>query len=531
MKKIILIALSLTLISWIPSVGASECKSYGKRVLNYSASIDKKQSFSYLSNGPLPSGQKSGLTIKQCEKAGQKRKSLMIGFGPIKYGLMSDDLSLEYTSDIGKEECKIENSTFPVNSEETKKNLLLKHRKFLDICVERRVKHRSRYPLRFKDTQKECNIKRIGKQEAILSGNVCFFNIFPDSEFFFTHKIKQECTSEEFLAKNGLHAMSMSAIATINIVGNQSGETDDFELLDSKVVNFQVDPSKEKMSISDDWGLDIPQHPDVYKVDNLHIGKPVITALGEEDSTINLPFVVDRKCKRVCKNGKCESNSCDFSQPISGEVVLYQLGKNGKKEYLDSWFTGGIAPSNWQGFINNGTRNLNKISFKKGSRFLIDVMFKDPKFDFQMFNRDASPLIQLMPGLNSVNFAKAIGSGLPELDPVTGMPDFKEFGVFGDIGTNNDFNLNGKLPKLSKQSYWPPFYSKICHGKYEENCAKPSNKNFAKFQVYFTSGGTSEDTDEYILKDIRYVRNSEILENLNMKDFKFPKISCPWDLY
>ena len=319
----------------------------------------------------------------------------MIGFGPINHGLNASETTTEYTDDLGEEQCSIANSPFPNQTEEDRKKGFLKKERFINTCVERRVKHFGSFPLSARAEQEGCKLKNISKQEAIIEGNVCFFNIFPDSEFLFSHKIKEECTDLSYLAKNDLHPMEVNAFATVNIVGDQSGTTTDFILLDSRIVRFQIDPSKDQMPVSDDWGIDVPQYPSVFFLKGLDLAQPQITQIdGDDSSTLTLPYVVSNLCERKCNDKGCEPTICDYSQPLVGEVEINKFKKNGRETYLHSWHGGGVTPANWQGFVSSETRSLDKVIFEEGGRYSIEVNFRDPKFDYMMFSRSLNPMFR-----------------------------------------------------------------------------------------------------------------------------------------
>lgn len=527
MKIYFFYILSFLIFITFSAKGAS-CSSLGDRVLNYSASVDSGRTYAYRSNDVFSDSEDLGIRINSCKDAGRNRKSLMIGFAPVRYGLDSEQISVEYTDDLGEEKCKIKNSPFRLQSKDTKNLNYLKKKRFLDLCVERKVKHFGRYQLKAKIHQEKCKIKKLNKREAILKGSVCFFNIFPDSEFYFTQKIKKECTNPSFLAKHDLNPMEVSVFTTVNIVGNQTGNTDDFELVDSRLVNFQVEASKNDLRLSDDWGLGLPQFPEVYKITSLELAKPSIKNLGEGSIQFELPFIVDRKCERICDKSKiCRPNLCDYSLPISSEIELFQIENNGRKSYLNSWFAGGVIPPNWQGFVKGGSKNITNFNFEANTQYMIEVTFKDPKIDFLMFNRSLSPLIELLPGMPTAKFSKKIALGLPVVNPLVGFPVLGSFRDIGDIlNPETSFEFDGELPAFSKHTYWPPYYSAICSNK--NNCIEAGSKSFATYRILFTAKGFDEN-NELIIGNIRYARKSAILGNFERKNPTFSKISCPWD--
>lgn len=542
MKKLLvlttLLAFSVELFAGSPG---RSCNVNGPSVYNYSASIDKQTSYLYGDGDNISEKHRLGIYVNDCQKAAGK--FLMVGFGVNNFSVDASTVATVYSNELAPNKCVIKNSTLKNFMDDAERARIHKNKaKFLELCVETTITQNSSMPLKYRAQQLGCQVQKVSAQRAIIrptiltqedgtteKTNFCFFKVYKDSEFVIAHEIKEECTNPNFLKENGLEPMEVNAATTFSIADKPTGKSQGLEILPSRVTNFTVEPSSSQTELTDDFGKDIPQYPSSFRLPELEFGKLTITNT-KHGSNFKFPLHVDNRCEKRCENGLCTS-PCNYSQPIAGEVTLFEVSK-GKKEYLRSWYDGAVAPANWQGLLDMPTRELKGIFFEDGKRYELEVTFRDPKTDFTMFNKSITPLFQPLPGVPTVNFATSVMSGIPtvagiqNIEGVNTVLVIPDYGSVKDLGNFLDHSGLQGVDKLSKFNFWPPYYEDNCGPK---GCKKIGSKPYMTARLGFTAK-VNQANNKVEINDVNFSKRSTLFGNFDKKLSKMPQIVCPWDL-
>lgn len=510
------------------NIGA-ECKLAGNPVLYHNANVDTQSQYPYKLEAPLRTNQIPGTRVFDCLKAAQKRKWLLVGFGPQEYGYDVNDQKVFFDDVLQPNYCELKGTTFAVKSFEERQKDFQKKLNFNNKCLLRRVHHISRYPLRFQKNQKYCKLTRINDREYYLQGGLCFFMIFPDSQFVFSYEMNQKCLDRNYLIQNNISPMEVKSYTTYNVVANPSGNTDDFTLLGSRSVHARLDPTEGMGDLTDANGMKYPTYFQDYEVPVHDLSN---IELREDENNgqayIKATMLVNNNCKQEICDGKglC-TNRCNFQRPFVSQFILSELTGRRKPYYLHSWYEGGVTPPNWQGAISTDFRQLDGIKFKTGHRYQVDVKFRDPKNDFIMLARGRNPLFRTIPGLDSTSFAKALTAGIPSIDDLGLLIDIPTIDGLGDIDEGRDIgSLNSSISYLTQNSMWPPYYRDVCKSG-NPLCVSSGRKTWLEYSVSFIVGDFDADTQRYKIKNIKVNQKSNLFGNKSRPVSRFPKVECP----
>lgn len=530
MKKFLtlvqLIASCLTTTAGFATAVESSCQIHGQESYNYSASLERQVSFRYDQRGENNENHQLGILVNNCKKAANR--FLMVGFGPNEYSLDSSTYSTVFSDDLDALQCQIIDSTIPLQTEEERNQIFKQKRNFLNKCIEVTVAHNSSQLLAYREDQPGCKVTKVSPQRATFVGGHCFFKIFADSEFVIAHKIIDECLKSDFLKLNSISPGEYSAATTFAITDRPTGVSTDMELLPSKLTHFTLEAYRKQLSLSDDFGRNIPLYPDTYIMPTVEFGSIKIRNL-RDGGILKYPLLTDNRCSQKCVSDICTSN-CNFSQPLVGEVMLSEM-KNGKKELIKSWYDGAVALPNWQGFLNMPAQFIDGEIFATGKRYNIEITFRDPQADFSMYNKGTTPLFMPLPGIPTMDFAANMLNGLPsvssalpitEIEATDALPDY---GVIRDFGKFSGVQGMDAIQTLSKHHFWPPYYQKICK---QGRCVQPDSSAYSTMNIYFTLGETNEEGD-FNLEKIAVQKTSKIEEHYKKLVPALPQIKCKWD--
>ncbi|MGB0453264.1 MAG: hypothetical protein ACPGJV_06075 [Bacteriovoracaceae bacterium] len=507
------------------------CKIHGHDTLYHGGNIDKNLSFPYRLEGPNRSNQIPGTRIFNCAEAGRQRKLLLIGFGPIEYGHDANDLKVYYDGKLQEDFCSIKDTKFQSLNFSEREKYFEDKKNFNKHCLVRRVKHKSTRPLSYRPNQRNCTINKLDPQEAIVAGGTCFFRIFPDSEFILSYDINPNCLDKSYLKQNQLRSMEVTSYLTINTAANDTGNTDDFNLLGSKVVHARLDPLKGMTKLSE---LRIGKYPDfinTYFLPEHEVGKISIRK-DEQNSYLKSHLFVNNICKKtLCEDGLCTS-ACDFQKPFVAKVNLFKIEQGSRPKFVKSWHEGGVAPPNWQGVLSTDYQKVKGHQFKEGEKYRLSFEMRDPKVDLAILNRELKPLFRALPGLPTGQFSSALLKGIPTIDDLQTLQDIPTISPLRGIDQkgNHRGNLSDDqgIQGISFFGHWPPYYKKVCETG-SLKCGTVGNKNYLNYTVDFSILRFNEQTLEYELKDIILTKNSPEFGSSTRNVSTWPSIDCPWD--
>ncbi len=528
MKKLftsIILAALYTASGTAASVETS-CKIHGQELYNYVGSIERGTTFRYDQRGAANENHQLGILINGCQKA--SGKFLMIGFGPNEYSLDSSTYSTVFSADLDALQCQIINNPFNDQSQEERNTIFKARKNFLEQCVEVTVAHNSAKPLTYREDQLGCKVTMISPQRATFVGGNCFFKIFDDSEFVVGHKIKQECLNKSNLAKLKIEPQELSAATTFAVADKPNGLASEMELLPARLTHFNLEPIKELFPLADDYGREIPRYLDNYYLPKIEFGALKLRNM-RDGGVIKMPLLVDNRCEKSCLQGLC-SSPCNFSQPVVGEVTLSEVVR-GRKEFLKSWYDGAVAIPNWQGFLNMPGQFIDGALFEKGKRYVLEFTLRDPKADFTMYNKSTTPLFMPLPGIPTMDFAANLLNGIPSIASTQPIHEIETHNIIPDYGVIRDFGkFSGAfgvdaIQTLSKHSYWPPYYSKVCSGT---RCISADSRPYYHMELHFSLGEENADGD-FPITNLIINKKSKFGNNETKSSTALPSIQCVWD--
>jgi len=525
MRFTLLIFLSLFMNNSF-AFGSKGCDLKAYRTLKHSISLDKGISFAFQDEGEIKD-KTPGLLINRCKEDGLRRRYLMLGHGPIEYGTRISNLTSSFTDTTAKMSCSIKGADdFADFSQDVRQAFFSQRRDFINKCVYGTIKDFGSRKLSFRN-QELCKITRKGNNSAFFEGQICYFKIAPDSEFVVTYRIKDECTDAKTLASFGIEPQEINTLVTVATTKKMvsEGRSFDSELIGTKIVNFLIDAPSENLNLSDDWGLNVPQYPSRYDLPNVELSNLMISDFGNT-SNVTMEWVASNICKqKVCKDGVCTS-SCNYSKPLFGEVELFEVIK-GKKEFLSSWTEGHIVPAKWQGVLSAQPKFFTDLQFKKGSKYVIEVKFYDPKFDYTQFNKSIGSQFKPILGIPNTNFGINLAQGIPVMHGVNNFSFIENLNMVNSYMSGRALGtlIDGEgINTMSKFSYWPPLYTEGCDlsGK---KCREFSNKPYLTLGMSFTPEENLENPTDLKITNVKTYRNSAIIKNIQFKKHT-PSLEC-----
>lgn len=507
-----------------------ECKMTGNDTLYHAANIDSQQSFPYALDNALRTTQIPGTRVYKCDKAAAKRKYLLVGFGPVEMGYQVDDLKVFYDDILQPNFCQLKDTQFKPMTFEERKVKFEQKVQFNKICLKRRIKHVSKYPLVFaKNQQKHCKVTKILPNEVYIEGGICFLKIFPDSEFVFSYDINPKCRETQFLSQNGLKPMEVKSYFTANVVKNPSGNSDDFELLGSRLIHARIDPTQTMTNLSETNGLKYPRYINNYYFPEHEISK--IELRGSEGSSfLKSTMLINNVCDTndLCADGVCTSK-CDFQRPFAANYSLSKIIPGKRRPYfLKSWHSGGVIPPNWQGTLGGDFQTIKNQEFKTGEKFMLEIEFKDPKFDMVMLQRGLNPLFRTIPGLPSGKFSKALMLGIPTIDDLITLKEIPTVDNVSQIDEGDDFGSFSQgqgIQAINQNGNWPPYYSEVCNGE-GDKCRPNGSKTFLKYTIEFTVGAYNQDEMTYAIQYSSIKRSGPLFTQKNLSTSNLPHVHC-----
>ena len=497
-----------------PILGYSACRVEAPYVIFNTASINEQVTYSYISKGSQLL-KNPRIEVSDCSAEAAGRKYLMVGVGADYYGPNADSASVAYTGKLVPDQSLLMNSFFEdvVEFPEREKHYQ-EQTEFINRCVNVIIRHAGSRSLRI-SANEYCQIEQVDANTVHMRGGFCFFSIFPDSAFELMTQIRPECTDVNYLQEFGINPMEVWGHINLFVAGNDSGLGQDLTPLKSVGAKFTLEAPDELLSLSENLGPEYPRWPGIWQIKDIGLGTPEIKQIGS-NASMKVPFLVDNRCVRKCRDGLCSSN-CSYGLPVSAEIRLAQLhGK--KEELLLSWYDGGTAPPAWQGILNNSFHNLGNMQFEQGEYYQLEVVFNDPKEDYMLLNRQYK--MQKL-RLSGVRFDEMEwGMNVPEI-PVIGdyyqLPEIPTIFEFGHQGGYTITDALSGLETMFNFQFWPPYYSKVCGAT---SCRNASLYEHVKLQLKFKVLG--RDGRDYQLGDFTVSRFSSILPDYYKKVSSMP---------
>ncbi len=521
--------LKIIFFAIIISLHASDllaCKVSGPSAVSIGSSLTYEKSFAYGESQILPAYPNS--TVGRCEETALQKKFLMIALGPEVTGITDRHRGASYNGIYTDDGCTIENNPLRnIQPFEEKKANFDKHFLYVTKCIDVLVEHWGSAPLKYPEKQPGCQVRKLTQQSAIFNGGYCYFQPGFDSQYSVKVLVNKQCTNEKFLNDLGLGSMDIKALLNFYVAGDPSGTSLDLKAVDSTELRISVNPTGKTYPVSDDYGILNPTWPAIWVVPDVSPGPLQIMSSSNRYDVLNLPLIVDNRCKDICVGGEC-SSPCDFASPVAAEFNLYEIGKS-RKEFLQNWYDGGIAPAKWQGIIEGSGVEIPKGILVAGRTYEIDVKFTDPHMDFIMLKKQYKTLLG--------NFNMEIGhihkkggniGTIPEIPVAIGNANVPVIRPIVELSFEQPLDAVSYAVKTFEAylnyRLWPPFMEKICNSDYT-HCTELGG-DIINLKIRFKMGDIDSDARFYGISDIEVERKSSIVDSYTKKVSVQPNIVC-----
>lgn len=465
-------------------------------------------------------------------------KYLAVTLGPSVNGLDPTKVSgFEFSEELQNDYQDIENNPFGSrDSYQERLKFFLKQRAFVQTCVLTQIHDNGRSPLFQPPKQIGCQVKSIDPKTAVYTGSVCFFRFNRDSSFDISYYFNPDCTKREFLKANHLDPMDVRAGLSFSIADTADGAPRSVTPIATREVRVALEPEDGLLSLSENYGQSALRWPDVVAYD-AHMGSLSIDQIGSGSTVqqhLYMSMLVNNKCAQTCNQDFCTS-ACDRPVPVGASVNLYELKANGKRDYVDGWYTAGIANGRWQGFVPAAPRVYNYAFFQPGKTFRLeaDMNYLDDYFrlgkegfaHFLLELPDRFPGVigrDPLPRLNPFPSFTSRVPHYPTLDPMSHElePRYDPMQQF--------WNHLRAIALFFGESDWPPYVKQYCTSQFEKCLNLFEGKLDLRFWAQFTVGDAEQDaegnlTGRLSIKDIKFGRDSNILSSY-VKTGPFPKL-------
>jgi hypothetical protein len=466
------------------------------------------------------------------------RKFFEVRLGPVEASLNSHISRTVISKNYRPLQCKINNSKIKPHELKDQISFHENKRAFLELCVETHVVDKGSKEIIFLENQEWCAPTRVSPKEVVINGPQCYFKVQPNSNFFVYLKTKKECDDPAYLRKNGVFPAEFLAEFSTFLTDSEDGRGLNFTTIGKSLLRFILGPEEKLIPTGVSYNETV-SYPLTWVLPNVEVGEIKIQKKKtvKNSTFIRLPLMVDNRCKKVCKNGKCVG-PCHFIQPLAGEVNLFQE-VDGKKEFITTWYTGGAVPANWQGKVEGVEERV--FRDLTPGKYNIEVIFRDPTEDWRFFTKDFNSKIgRLSTDLSTSRIGTVFGE-----HPTIASGTFDLSGLASSIsrisrGTKFDSlkRARFKFHNLFTYKYWPPMYEKICDQNLEACERLGGSKKYLKFNIDFNlieekvrgrtdiPGMPNQFNKRLALKEVKVKRESTHLPDYQMEVTKFPKGEC-----
>lgn len=516
------ILLSLLLFPILMSF-ALACDVYQPDQFNFSTSVTGRTFFAYKNNGDESFA--PFFRVSNCSSLANANKFLMISFGPQNQEFSDRIKAYDLANQTRDSGCRILNNPFKTEADYTSRRRYLAEKwHTIRSCYKIIVKDEGGQPLKFPEKQPGCQYKVSSPYELEFNGGYCFFSPTDSSSYNVYFQVKEECLDYEGLRKLDVKVSDFQSVLNFYTAGDSSGSSLDLTALKSFPLRFHVSPNEAIFPASDLFGLITPQFPANFYLPDTHLGTPEINRSVRDKVILRLPLWADNTCTERCSQGFCQS-LCDYSQPLSGEVSLYDVTQDGKPTMSDqTWFQGGVVLPRYQGEISGTVYEFSEERIRKGNTYRLIMTFNDPKFDFQSFKQEYRYSLQRtsqgLPSLGSSTIPT-----IPQLGVIGSTSQIPEIVQIGNLNlrtriTSTFESLRDSFEDFFKFKYWPPYFKEICH----DNCSAVRDK-YLVLSLDFRVNHIDE-AGKFDLEVLRIQRQSPLLGDYNRPNPKMPKISC-----
>lgn len=471
-----------------------------------------------------------------------KRKFLQFSLGVIEDYIDNGSNITAINEDFEPASCKILNSPLEQgpSREEVSKRFKGK-RLYLNSCFDFYVTSSNGSKVTMPE-QKYCKFEKVKENKFLLKGNLCYFDITKSSSFLFSVKAKEKCFKKKFFKENKIDLQDILSHVGFNVANTADGTGLQMVTVGAATIRMSIDPLKEQMPVSDNFGRQAPLFPAVWSIPDVHFGKIKVTKSGKFKE-ISADFLASNTCKEKCVDGLC-SSPCHYSSPVAAEIELYEipsllieeededddffddfgpfksLKAVKKPELIETWYNGGVAAPNWQGLIPGRRISIKKEFLETGKRYRMRATFRGPKLDYLFLMKKYRSLLPPMPDFTS------LADGIPMGISGSGISLDDIAGTMNGVGTDGVQRALKKLHSLFSYSSWPIYVDYVCNSQLQ-NCKKPEKKNNLVLEIDFD---LVEDpfsrTGSDRISRIQVKRKSNVLESYKKDREEQPTIFC-----
>lgn len=438
----------------------------------------------------------------ECQKMALQRQFLMIGLGPEVNEFDDQVQSYSFSDEFYPSMCTIKNSPFPVLTFEEKLKLFKEKKQYFKSCIEFYVEDEGKIPMRLPADNPGCTVTKITSHKASFTGGFCFFQPNVTSSYLIKMRIRPECQSRSGMKDLGLTPMDIKGILNFYSAGDTSGQASNLSAIESTPLRLITNSDENVLSSSESYGQINPQFPDQYVAPEVHMGQASIEDIGGRRVRFTTPVLVDNRCGQKCADGLCYS-PCKYAQPVVFEVRLKEIDhKRGKEHFLTSWYDGGVAQPDYQGFIRGVGFEIPSNYIEANKNYKLELHFYDPKFDFERFkNRIIRKFGRIQQQLPSMG--RSTMPAIPEINDIMEIARFPEIreilGIDFENGMGNLKNEIALLRSYLGYKLWPPYYNEACTKDLSECKSISSSEN--RIEMSFKTGEV--DNQKYKLSDIK----------------------------
>lgn len=318
-----------------------------------------------------------------------------------------------------------------------------------------------------------CEVEKISDNEAIARGGLCYFRVNPNSSFTVKYEINPECTDANNFSRLELSPLDLFAYSGFYISGDSTGRSTYLKPVGSSSLRFSIEAPPSDVKLSVDMGQGSPRWP-VQAFPDVHMGEVEIFGKGDESRFVPRLFF-----KNQCLGE--QNAACNYAMPIGVQFTLKDISGD-RIQTLDQWYTGGIAPAQWEGFFPT-QRDMTNFKFKAGGRYRLEADLTYLSLYHRLFKEGFKTFL-IQRGLWTID----ANAPLLPIPPISRMPGFDTMVPVSQLptvspltpGGGNDFQMElNQLRAMLTGIDWPPFYEEMCG---DAGCAR-ANSGEARLKV------------------------------------------------
>lgn len=463
-------------------------------------------------------------SLTNCYQASMAGQFIMVTFGPEIVEFDDAVRGVNFNRDFGRKKCELKDTPFRRGG--SYRERLEKFEadwNLISSCLMIEVEDVGSQRLNFPTKQNGCTIINETPNRAYFNGGYCFFKPNFGSSFMIKIKVQKDCLRVNHLESLGIRTQDLFSAINIYLAGDATGRSSQLKALSNVSVRLSINPLKDLISSSDDFGILYPTWPETWAIPDVHFAPLKLNIPGNGNIQIESPLLVNNNCQGKCREKFCQS-PCDYAQPIAGEFTLFEIVE-GKEQIMTTWLNGGIVPPNFQGTITGQMFEVPENYFIQGKEYIIEAVFNEPKYDFDRFKN------QIKKRLNTIEqqIGRITNSNIPGIQEIPSINDGRNLPQISTIpNLIFDQSLNGVESAVENlRSYlnlriWPPFYNGICHGS---KCIQNRERLLvlrAKIKIL----PPSEEDSELPYEIVKIERNSAFVPSYIKPDFHRFRISC-----